>query len=99
MAPREKATDPYVNTTGSLTLLSQLEKRMDLHVSSEARPDFLRKPQRNPEIHVGTGEEPWGSGFYPVEDLGPGSDYRGILRGPSQLAWRLDFPESPQAGP
>ena len=57
VAPREKATDPYVNTTGSLTLLSQLEKRMDLHVSSEARPDFLRKPQRNPEIHVGTGEE------------------------------------------
>ena len=46
VAPREKATDPYVNTTGSLTLLSQLEKRMDLHVSSEARPDF---PAETPE--------------------------------------------------
>ena len=33
-APREKATDPYVNTTGSLTLLFQLERKANLHVST-----------------------------------------------------------------
>ena len=32
VAPGEKATDTYVNTTGSLTLLFQLERRADLHV-------------------------------------------------------------------
>ena len=34
VTPGEKATDPYVNTTGSLKLLFQLEKRADLHVST-----------------------------------------------------------------
>ena len=34
MAPREKATDPYVNPTGSLTLLLQLERKADVHVST-----------------------------------------------------------------
>ena len=34
VAPREKATDPYVNPTGSLTLLFQLERRVHLHVST-----------------------------------------------------------------
>ena len=29
---------------------------------------------------------------------GPGTNWKGILRGPSQLAWRLDFPEATQAG-
>ena len=33
------------------------------------------------------------------EDLRPGTDWRGILRGPSQLACRLDFPEATLAGP
>ena len=27
----------------------------------------------------------------PDEKLGPGTDWRGIPRGPLQLAWRLDF--------
>ena len=35
----------------------------------------------------------------PDEDLGPGTDWREIPRGPSQLAWRLDFPEATQVGP
>ena len=30
----------------------------------------------------------------PDEDQGPGTDWRAIPRGPSQLAWRLDFPEA-----
>ena len=33
------------------------------------------------------------------EHLRPGTDWRGILRGPLQLAWRLDFPEATRAGP
>ena len=34
VAPRDKATDPYVNPTGNLTLLFQLERRADLHIST-----------------------------------------------------------------
>ena len=34
VAPQEKATDPYVNPIGSLTLLFQLERRDDMHVST-----------------------------------------------------------------
>ena len=30
----------------------------------------------------------------PDEDPGPGTDWRGIPRTTSQLAWRLDFPEA-----
>jgi len=32
----------------------------------------------------------------PDEDLAHSTNWRGILRGPSQLAWRLDFPEATQ---
>ena len=35
VAPRLKATDPYVNSTGSLTLLLQLEWKVDLHISTQ----------------------------------------------------------------
>ena len=35
VAPREKATDPYVNLRGSLTLLFHLKRRADLHVSTQ----------------------------------------------------------------
>ena len=35
----------------------------------------------------------------PDEDLGPGTDRRGISRGPSQLAWRLDFLEATRVCP
>ena len=40
---------------------------------------------RKPEVLAST----------PDEDLGPGSDFRAIPRGPSRLAWRLDLPEAP----
>ena len=33
-------------------------------------------------------------GSAPDEDLGPGTKWKGILRGPSLLAWRPDFPEA-----
>ena len=34
LAPSEKATDLYANSTGSLTLLLQLKRNVDLHVST-----------------------------------------------------------------
>ena len=34
----------------------------------------------------------------PDEDLGPRTDWKGIRRDPSQLAWRLDIPEGCQRG-
>ena len=33
VTPREKTTDPYVNSTGSATRLLQLRRKADLHVS------------------------------------------------------------------
>ena len=35
----------------------------------------------------------------PHEDLGPGTKWRGIPRGPLLLAWRIHFPEATQVGP
>ena len=35
----------------------------------------------------------------PDEDLGPGTEWKGIPRGPLLLAWRIHFPEATQAGP
>ena len=43
--------------------------------------------ERNPEVLAST----------PDEELDHGSEWRGIPRGPWQLAWRLDFPEATQA--
>ena len=35
----------------------------------------------------------------PDEDLGPGTDWRGIPRGLSQLTWKMDFSEAIGVGP
>ena len=59
----------------------------------------LWKLHRNPKIHVSRERNTEVAASAPDEDLGPGTDCRGILRGPSQLAWRLDFPEYTRAGP
>ena len=40
--------------------------------------------ERNPDVAASV----------PVEELGPGIDWRGILRGHSQLVWRVDFSEA-----
>ena len=48
----------------------------------ETRPDALLKLHRNPKIHLNTGEKPEVLASAPDEDLGPGTDWRGILRGP-----------------
>ena len=42
---------------------------------------------RNHEVQASTRDE----------DLSPGTDWIGIPRGPSQLPWRLDFPETTRA--
>ena len=55
VSPGEKATNPYVNSTGSLTLHFLLERKAELHARRGLTP--LWKLQRNPEIHVSTGEE------------------------------------------
>ena len=59
----------------------------------------LGRLQKYPKIHVGTGEESSGSGTDSTQGLGPGTDGRGIPRGPVQLAWGLAFPEATRAGP
>ena len=48
----------------------------------------MLEQERNPEVLAST----------PDEDLGLGSDCRGILRGSSHLASRLDVPEAPRSG-
>ena len=45
--------------------------------------------ERNPEVLASS----------PDEDRGHSSDWRGIPRVPSQLTWRLDYPEATQAVP
>ena len=45
--------------------------------------------ERNPEVPASA----------PDEVLGPDADWKGLPRGPSQLAWRLDFSEATRAGP
>ena len=59
---------------------------------------LLWRLQRNPKIHVSTGEETSGSGRSSSQGRRNRHDWRGIPRGPSQLAWRLVFPEATPAG-
>ena len=95
-----KTLIPMVNSTGSLTLIFWLERRAELHGSTrdEARvpcgctrgaPRSMSALEKKPEFLAST----------PDEDLCISSDFRGILRGPSRLVWRLDLPEASRAGP
>ena len=61
---KRKPPIPVVNTKGRLTLLFRLERRADLHGSTRDKAQTpLWMPQRNPEIHLGPGEEPRDSGL------------------------------------
>ena len=93
VAPREKATDPYVKLTGRLELLLQLERKADLHVSTQEGLIPLWKLRRNSKIHVSTGEKSYVPASTVKEAIGPCTNCREIPRGPLQLAWRFDFPE------
>ena len=55
--------------------------------------------QKYPEVHVSTGEETSGYSLDSTRGLRPGTVCRGIPRGPSQLAWRLQLSEATRAGP
>ena len=101
---------PVGKPRGKDTSLGQLNGKTDTAATAreESRCAGLRlrrgltplwRLQRNPKVHVSTGEETSGSAWTPDVVLGPGTDWRGIPRGPSQLAWRLAFPEATQAGP
>ena len=61
VAPQEKTTDPYVNKTGSLTLLLQLRRKVYLHVSTQdedrlpcgnsiGTPRSMSDLERKPEV-------------------------------------------------
>ena len=59
----------------------------------------LRRLQKYPKIHVGTGEQSSGPSPTPHKVLGPRIDRRGNREAPKQLAWGLSFPEATRAGP
>ena len=97
---RGKATDPLIHAKGSVTLQLQLGRKA--HVHSPTRDEDLRpwgdsrSPrrsmsalERNPQVPAPT----------PHKVLGPGTDGRGIPRGPRATPWGLAFPEATRAGP
>ena len=51
----------------------------------ETRPDALLKLHRNPRSTSTLERKPEVLASAPDEDLGPGTDWRGILRGPFNL--------------
>ena len=55
--------------------------------------------QSNPKFHSSTEEETSGSSFGSRRGIGPGTDWTGIPRSPSQLEQRLAFPEASREGP
>ena len=57
MEPQEKATYPYVNTTGSLTDFPAREETRLACFHTRRGLTSLWKLQRNAEIHVGIGAE------------------------------------------
>ena len=56
--PRGKATDPLIHAKGSVTLLLQLEEK-SAYACPHSRRGLtpLGRLQKNPKIHVSTGEE------------------------------------------
>ena len=99
VAPQEKDTvpcqihrKPDTNVTAweerGLTCLC-MRRGLTPYWNSSGIPSSMSVLERKPEVLTSA----------PDEDLGPGTDWREILRGSSQLAWRLDFPEATKAGP
>ena len=81
--PPGKATDPYINATGIITLLLQLERKADLPAptrdedflpcgDTRSTPRSMSALERNPQV----------SDPNPLRILGPGIDWRGIPIGP-----------------
>ena len=81
--PRGKATDPFIHTKGSVTLLLQLGRKAHVHAptrdderlpwgDSRSSPRSMSALERNPQVPAPT----------PHKVLSPGIDGRGIPRGP-----------------
>ena len=81
--PRGKATDPLIDTTGSVTLLLRLCRKAHVHslirdqdllpsVDSRSTPRSMSAMERNPQVTAPS----------PHKVLGPGIVRRGIRRGP-----------------
>ena len=80
------------------TVTDREENRLAcLHTRRDWTP--LLKVHRNPETLSTLERNIEVLGSAPDEDLGPATDWRRIPRGPSQLAWRLDFPEAARTCP
>ena len=90
--------------------LCQLDKKPDTTVRAREERGFaclhtrrsltpLLKLHRNPRSMLAWRGTLSFASSAADEDLGPGTDWRGIPRGPSQLAWRPDFPEAKQVVP
>ena len=69
--PRGKATDPLIQAKGSVTLLLELERKAHCRPPLETRTDSPGETQKNPKIHVSTGEESSGSGTDSTHRLRP----------------------------
>lgn len=65
-------------------MLFSHEMRTDSSVEFTKGPKDLCRHWRNPQIAASA----------PDEDLGPGTDWREIARGPSHLTWILAFLEA-----
>ena len=70
--------------------MTPFETRTDSPVETpEGPPRSMSALEMNLQVPAST----------PQEILGPSTDWRGIPRGPTQIAWRLAFPEATRAGP
>ena len=69
--PTEKATDPWIHTKGSVTLLLKLRRKVHVHATLAMRTDSPGRLQKYPKIHVSTGEECSGSGTNSTQGLTP----------------------------
>ena len=90
----KKPPIPMVKATGRMTQTFRLERRVHLHDSTRDEAlTPLWMPQSNRRSMSALERKPEVLASTPDQDLGPGSHCRGMPRGPSLLAWRLDLPE------
>ena len=98
--PRGKATDPLIQSLGSVTLLLPLWRKAHVHApirdedllpwgDSRSTPQTMLALERNPQVPDLT----------PHKVLGPGIEERGTPRGPQATRMGLAFPQATRAGP
>ena len=85
MAIREKGTDPYGQPYRKPDTALPVQEEIGLvldHTRRGPNYPFLWMPQRIPLSMSALERKPVVPASTPEEDLGPGSDFRGIPRGP-----------------